>query len=192
MRSLGTAGDKGTEQEVLLLEHDVPHQAFSQAVLSFLPKMPWTITPEVIPNFSDKQRPVFIFEIFICGFIALKFGSTRWSVYILMWMCVAKDMVKREDLRHLTVCSVDPPGCTDIDDALHCRKLDNGNLEVHILYCIHTLQESSDLRMPVLYNVLHLCRLVSTSLMSVISSDPAMLWTKRLQTVAPLSTCVVE
>lgn len=42
-------------------------------------------------------------------------------------------MVNREDLRSLTVCSVDPPGCTDIDDALHCRELDNGNLEVHIL-----------------------------------------------------------
>lgn len=47
MRSLGNAGDKETEQEVLLLEHDVPHQAFTQAVLSFLPKMPWVITPEV-------------------------------------------------------------------------------------------------------------------------------------------------
>lgn len=47
MRSLGSAGDKETEQEVLLLEHDVPHQAFSQAVLSFLPKMPWAITQEV-------------------------------------------------------------------------------------------------------------------------------------------------
>lgn len=39
-------------------------------------------------------------------------------------------MKHREDLRHLTVCSVDPPGCTDIDDALHCRELGNGNLEV--------------------------------------------------------------
>ena len=27
----------------------------------------------------------------------------------------------REDLRHLCVCSVDPPGCKDIDDALHVR-----------------------------------------------------------------------
>lgn len=39
-------------------------------------------------------------------------------------------MSKREDLRPLPVCSVDPPGCTDIDDALHCRQLENGNLEV--------------------------------------------------------------
>uniref|UniRef100_A0A8D0AJD1 Protein DIS3 homolog n=1 Tax=Sander lucioperca TaxID=283035 RepID=A0A8D0AJD1_SANLU len=88
VRSLGNAGEKDTEQEVLLLEHDVPHQDFSQAVLSFLPKMPWTITPE--------------------------------------------DMARREDLRNLTVCSVDPPGCTDIDDALHCRELNNGNLEVGV------------------------------------------------------------
>lgn len=47
MRSLGGAGEKETEEEVLLLEHDVPHQAFSQAVLSFLPKLPWAITKEV-------------------------------------------------------------------------------------------------------------------------------------------------
>lgn len=88
VRSLGAAGDKETETEVLLLEHDVPHQDFSKAVLSFLPEMPWSITPE--------------------------------------------DYAVREDLRHLTVCSVDPPGCTDIDDALHCRELDNGNLEVGV------------------------------------------------------------
>ncbi|XP_074531123.1 exosome complex exonuclease RRP44 [Halichoeres trimaculatus] len=103
VRSLGSAGDKDTEQEVLLLEHDVPHQAFSQAVLSFLPKMPWGITPE--------------------------------------------DMVRREDLRHLTVCSVDPPGCTDIDDALHCRELDNGNLEVgvHIADVSHFIRPGNAL-----------------------------------------------
>lgn len=27
---------------------------------------------------------------------------------------------------------MDPPGCTDIDDALHCRFLPNGNLEVGV------------------------------------------------------------
>ena len=27
----------------------------------------------------------------------------------------------RTDLRHIAVCSVDPPGCKDIDDALHVR-----------------------------------------------------------------------
>lgn len=48
VKNLGSAGDKETETEVLLLEHDVPHQPFSQAVLSFLPKMPWSITEKVM------------------------------------------------------------------------------------------------------------------------------------------------
>jgi exosome complex exonuclease DIS3/RRP44 len=35
-------------------------------------------------------------------------------------------------LRKITICSVDPPGCTDIDDALHSRLLPNGNIEVGV------------------------------------------------------------
>ncbi|XP_056411478.1 exosome complex exonuclease RRP44 [Hyla sarda] len=103
VKNLGAAGDKETETEVLLLEHDVPHQPFSQAVLSFLPKMPWSITPE--------------------------------------------DMKHRKDLRHLCVCSVDPPGCTDIDDALHCRELENGMLEVgvHIADVSHFIRPGNAL-----------------------------------------------
>uniref|UniRef100_A0A803LNN6 Exosome complex exonuclease RRP44 homolog A n=1 Tax=Chenopodium quinoa TaxID=63459 RepID=A0A803LNN6_CHEQI len=38
----------------------------------------------------------------------------------------------REDLRHLQVFSVDPPGCRDIDDALHCTLLPNGNFAVGV------------------------------------------------------------
>lgn len=103
VRNLGDVGEKETETEVLLLEHDVPHQPFSQAVLSFLPKMPWSITEN--------------------------------------------DMKNREDLRHLCVCSVDPPGCTDIDDALHCRELKNGNLEVgvHIADVSHFIRPGNAL-----------------------------------------------
>lgn len=47
VRALGNIGDKETENEVLLLEHDVPHSHFSDAVLSFLPKLPWVITETV-------------------------------------------------------------------------------------------------------------------------------------------------
>ncbi|XP_076839145.1 exosome complex exonuclease RRP44 [Brachyhypopomus gauderio] len=103
VRNLGEAGDKDTETEVLLLEHDVPHQPFSKTVLSFLPTMPWSITEE--------------------------------------------DLNVRADLRHLCVCSVDPPGCTDIDDALHCRDLDNGNLEVgvHIADVSHFIRPGNAL-----------------------------------------------
>ncbi|CAG0883873.1 unnamed protein product [Darwinula stevensoni] len=98
VRALGEVGDKATENEVLLLEHDIPHSHFSEAVLACLPKLPWAIREE--------------------------------------------DIEKREDLRHLVICSVDPPGCTDIDDALHCRELTNGNLEVgvHIADVTHFIR----------------------------------------------------
>jgi exosome complex exonuclease DIS3/RRP44 len=42
------------------------------------------------------------------------------------------DVPWRRDLRDLCVCSVDPPGCKDIDDALHARQLPNGNIEVGV------------------------------------------------------------
>ena len=77
VRALGPIGDKATENEVLLLEHDIPHSGFSEAVLDCLPSLPWVITD--------------------------------------------KDVAERVDCRHLDICSVDPPGCTDIDDALHAR-----------------------------------------------------------------------
>lgn len=98
MRSLGPLGDKETENEVLLIEHDVPHSNFSEEVLSFLPKMPWIISEE--------------------------------------------DYAARVDLRGIAICSVDPPGCTDIDDALHSRILPNGNIEigVHIADVSHFIR----------------------------------------------------
>lgn len=39
---------------------------------------------------------------------------------------------EREDFRELDICSIDPPGCQDIDDALHAKKLANGNVEVGV------------------------------------------------------------
>ncbi|XP_058120010.1 exosome complex exonuclease RRP44 [Anopheles ziemanni] len=88
VRALGPIGSKETENEVILLEHDVPHARFSEDVLACLPQLPWVITEE--------------------------------------------DLKSRVDLRALTICSVDPPGCTDIDDALHARRLPNGNIEVGV------------------------------------------------------------
>lgn len=38
----------------------------------------------------------------------------------------------RCDFRDLLVCSIDPVGCQDIDDALHARPLPNGNIEVGV------------------------------------------------------------
>ena len=48
VKKLGAIGDKKTENEVLLLEHEIPHLLFSTAVLNDLPKQNWTISAEVI------------------------------------------------------------------------------------------------------------------------------------------------
>ena len=88
VRALGRLGDRATENQVLLLEHDIPHSSFSEAVLECLPSLPWSIT--------------------------------------------ARDEAERVDCRHIDICSVDPPGCTDIDDALHAFPLENGNYQVGV------------------------------------------------------------
>ena len=53
----------------------------------------------------------------------------------------------RVDLRGENVMSVDPPGCKDIDDALHCRVIDSQTVEcgVHIADVSHFVQAGSDL-----------------------------------------------
>lgn len=63
------------------------------------------------------------------------------------WVITEKDEAERTDLRHLDICSVDPIGCTDIDDALHCRKLENGNFEVgvHIADVSHFIRPNTAL-----------------------------------------------
>lgn len=101
VKALGLIGDKETENQVLLLEHDVPNYPFPQSVIDCLPTLPWII--------SEEERK------------------------------------KRLDLTHLPICSVDPPGCTDIDDALHCIELENGNYQcgVHIADVSHFIRPNT-------------------------------------------------
>jgi len=65
----------------------------------------------------------------------------------LPWVVSEEDRnePRRRDLRHICVCSVDPPGCRDIDDALHARVLPNGNWElgVHIADVTQFLKHGS-------------------------------------------------
>jgi len=66
VRALGDIGDKDTENEVLLLEHNIPHARFSEDVLSCLPKLPWTVSEEVgvlcQANLLISSYAMFIFQ----------------------------------------------------------------------------------------------------------------------------------
>ncbi len=53
-------------------------------------------------------------------------------IFKIIFHNILKDIANRIDLRDYCIVSIDPPGCTDIDDALHCRLLENGNFEVKI------------------------------------------------------------
>ena len=55
------------------------------------------------------------------------------------WVPTEQDIAERLDLRDMVVCSIDPPGCKDIDDALSAEVLPNGNwrLGVHIADVTH-------------------------------------------------------
>ncbi|KAM7209316.1 putative mitotic control protein [Naviculisporaceae sp. PSN 640] len=55
----------------------------------------------------------------------------------------------RADLRDLLICSIDPIGCQDIDDALHARPLPNGNIEVgvHIADVSHFVKPNNAMDM---------------------------------------------
>ncbi|KAK4190516.1 putative mitotic control protein [Podospora australis] len=55
----------------------------------------------------------------------------------------------RQDLRDLLICSIDPIGCQDIDDALHSRPLPNGNFEVgvHIADVSHFVKPNNAMDM---------------------------------------------
>lgn len=62
---------------------------------------------------------------------------------------IAKDplLPKRRDLRDKLICSIDPPNCVDIDDALHAKRLPNGNWEVgvHIADVTHFVKPGTPL-----------------------------------------------
>jgi len=101
VKELGKVGDKATETEALLIQHDVPFHPFSQNVVACLPHANWRLTED--------------------------------------------ELKKRLDLRKLNIVSIDPPGCTDIDDALHVQVMPNGNYQVgvHIADVTHFVKPNT-------------------------------------------------
>lgn len=71
MQTLGEIGEKETENKVLLLEHDIPHQPFSKAVLDCLPVLPWIITDAVSYFLNASNYYYFIqrFKAYCCMLI---------------------------------------------------------------------------------------------------------------------------
>lgn len=100
----------------------------------------------VVPRLLVLSGPFFSGVVWHCDVLSceVKFVSLHILLHIIQCLYVSlnnsflqdfvsvalQDVQSRVDLRHVDICSVDPPGCTDIDDALHCKELENGNYEV--------------------------------------------------------------
>jgi exoribonuclease R len=50
----------------------------------------------------------------------------------LSWTIPRQEIAHRRDLRDYCIFSVDPPGCQDIDDTMHARRLPNGQVEIGV------------------------------------------------------------
>lgn len=59
-RTLGDIGDRETETQVILIEHDIPPNVFSKEVLECLPPDDWKISEE-----NSKGREVCFFLLFL-------------------------------------------------------------------------------------------------------------------------------
>lgn len=113
--------------QVLLLEHDINTSPFTPAVHACVPPLPWSVTQADV---DDRNRCALPGQLQEQSHVpaSLSDGIAQQHSHHLPgypaslppndW-CMRLDC--REDLRHLCVCSVDPPGCKDIDDALHVR-----------------------------------------------------------------------
>ena len=125
--------------QVLLIENDINTNPFTQAVHACVPPLPWSVGEA---DLADPNR----WAPLLGGGLAALAASGAWGRRCGQALCgrcagcsgpgccsaltVPRCALCRADLRHLAVCSVDPPGCKDIDDALHVRRLPNGNFEL--------------------------------------------------------------
>lgn len=126
VQRLGEIGAVETEVAAIEVENAIHHPPFTQGQIEAL--------PDRRSRLSDAS------------------GATGRESNPYWWTIPASDLVGRRDLRvsHATsVCSIDPPGCEDIDDALSCRVLPNGNYElgVHIADVTHFVAHNSNLDM---------------------------------------------
>lgn len=71
----------------------------------------------------------------------------KWTVPENLDTTEDPQLKQRRDFRDKLVCSIDPPNCVDIDDALHAAQLPNGNYEVgvHIADVTHFVKANTAL-----------------------------------------------
>lgn len=97
----------------MLIENDINSRPFSAQVLACLPPLPWSVSSEDVTNSIRLDlRSLRVFSVDPPGMFSYWTVLINYEIQIIM----------------LLVCA----GCKDIDDALHCTALPNGNYEVGV------------------------------------------------------------
>ncbi|CAM9697488.1 unnamed protein product [Pylaiella littoralis] len=125
--SLGPVGEVSSEAAALLVECRTSFHPFSFNALASLPLVP---NP---PKESQKPRDALTPPATLAQRERPEDGfgkAPRWQDS--GWRVQESDVVGRRDLRGERVVSVDPPGCQDIDDAMHVTRKPNGKLEIGV------------------------------------------------------------
>ena len=126
IKALGATGDMLTETTCILHRYGIEYGEFSQVTLDDLPDDSYRVEDEI--------------EFALAGSSNLESGSYDPAIE-------PDSGPPREDFRSRFVVSIDPPGCTDVDDAFHVRILDNDVFElgIHIADVTHFLRPGTAL-----------------------------------------------
>ena len=121
VRTLGDVGDVNAESEAILHEHEVNAAPFSPLVQA---KRSETLAAT---HAACSAHPVPTRSV-----VQLGPSGPQACLPEKGWAIPDDEIARRLDLRNgrALVCSVDPPGCVDIDDALHAREIAPGRYEV--------------------------------------------------------------
>ncbi|MGH0149133.1 UNVERIFIED_CONTAM: hypothetical protein FKN15_015071 [Acipenser sinensis] len=146
-KSLGQAGEIEPETEGILTEYDVDFSEFSKEVLGCLPQsLPWTIPAEEFKRRKDLRRLakslgqageiepetegiLTEYDVDFSEFSKEVLGCLPQS---LPWTIPAEEFKRRKDLRKACIFTIDPATARDLDDALSCKPLPDGNFEVGV------------------------------------------------------------
>ena len=139
VRSLGAVGEISAENEAILLTHQIDTSPWSAAVNACLPDADWAVDTHM--SAAD-----------LAGRLDLRRnngGGQAAAAATTAAAATATEGAEEEEeaaARPLIV-SIDPPGCVDIDDAMHARRIAPGRWEVgvHIADVGHFVRAGSAL-----------------------------------------------
>jgi exosome complex exonuclease DIS3/RRP44 len=128
IRSLGPVAEMKSEVEALLTEYGANFSPFSASALACLPSVPHPPHEPQAPVAAAAELQSISRSSSSDGGAVSRQSVKKFTWSDSGWCVPDSEIAKRRDIRSTCrVFSVDPPGCQDIDDAMHVRVLPNSS-----------------------------------------------------------------